>query len=65
MARAGLFDSREPPAFWAILDESLIRRPVLPPEEMAELLEHIAELVQRHAAPFCRSFRKPPQPIRS
>ena len=45
LARAKLFDSENPPAFWAILDESLIRRRVLPDEGMAELLEHIAEVV--------------------
>ncbi|GGN61602.1 transcriptional regulator [Streptomyces albiflavescens] len=44
-ARAELFDAEKPPAFWAILDESLIRRQVLPNEGMAELLEHIAEVV--------------------
>ncbi|MDT9682127.1 helix-turn-helix transcriptional regulator [Streptomyces sp. TRM76323] len=42
LGRATIFRKEEPPAFWAILDESVIRRAVLPPEEMAELLEHIA-----------------------
>ncbi|MFJ4832388.1 helix-turn-helix domain-containing protein [Streptomyces sp. NPDC088747] len=46
MARAELFGSENPPRFWAILDESLIRRPALTNERMAELLEHIAELVR-------------------
>ncbi|WP_112467832.1 helix-turn-helix domain-containing protein [Streptomyces triticisoli] len=45
-ARAALFDAENPPKFWAILDESLIRRPVLPGEQMAELLEHIAQVVR-------------------
>ncbi|MFI1359570.1 helix-turn-helix domain-containing protein [Streptomyces sp. NPDC020898] len=47
MGRAVLFDSEKPPAFWAILDESLLHRRVLPDEGMAELLEHIATLVKR------------------
>ncbi|MEU9186494.1 helix-turn-helix transcriptional regulator [Streptomyces sp. NPDC048484] len=46
MARADLFNSEKPPAFWAILDESLIRRRTLPDEEMAELLEHIVEVAK-------------------
>ncbi|MGW2417934.1 helix-turn-helix domain-containing protein [Streptomyces sp. NPDC001709] len=47
MERAKLFDSDSPPKFWAILDESLIRRPALPDVRMAELLEHIAQVVKR------------------
>ncbi|MFH8609556.1 helix-turn-helix domain-containing protein [Streptomyces sp. NPDC018029] len=50
MGRANLFERDKPPELWAILDESVIRRRVLPPEEMAELLEHIAETVQRTRA---------------
>ncbi|MFC7264052.1 helix-turn-helix domain-containing protein [Streptomyces lutosisoli] len=46
MARAELFGSESPPAFWAILDESLIRRPALPDEKMAKLLGHIAQVVR-------------------
>jgi transcriptional regulator with XRE-family HTH domain len=46
MARAALFDAENPPKFWAILDESLIRRPVLRDEGMAELLDHIAHVVR-------------------
>ncbi|MEV8537522.1 helix-turn-helix transcriptional regulator [Streptomyces sp. NPDC051572] len=42
--RAELFDSEIPPKFWAVLDESLLRRRVLPNEQMAELLEHIAQV---------------------
>lgn len=45
MQRAELFDAERPPAFWAILDESLIRRSLLPDQEMAELLEHILGVV--------------------
>ncbi|MCX4881536.1 helix-turn-helix transcriptional regulator [Streptomyces sp. NBC_00847] len=46
MTRAVLFDSDNPPKFWAILDESLIRRPALPDEQMAELLSHMAQAVR-------------------
>ncbi|MCX4813256.1 helix-turn-helix transcriptional regulator [Streptomyces sp. NBC_01239] len=45
MGRAGLFESETPPKFWAILDESVIRRRVLSNERMSELLEHIALVV--------------------
>ncbi|MEV6570381.1 helix-turn-helix transcriptional regulator [Streptomyces sp. NPDC051577] len=47
MVRSNLFDGESPPEFWAILDESVIRRPVLPPAQMAELLEHILFVVRR------------------
>lgn len=45
LERAGLFqgDSRAP-IYWAVLHESLLRHPILPPAEMAEQLDHIAEL---------------------
>ncbi|MFF4955277.1 helix-turn-helix domain-containing protein [Streptomyces chattanoogensis] len=46
MSRTAVFEGANPPKFWAILDESLIRRQVLPDEQMAELLEHIAEVVR-------------------
>ncbi|MEV6960001.1 helix-turn-helix transcriptional regulator [Streptomyces sp. NPDC051207] len=44
--RASLFTSEAPPKFWAVLDESVIRRRVLPPAGMAELLGHIAEVIR-------------------
>jgi transcriptional regulator with XRE-family HTH domain len=44
--RARLFAGESPPKFWAVLDESVIRRRVLPPAGMAELLDHIAEVVR-------------------
>ncbi|MET9319868.1 helix-turn-helix transcriptional regulator [Streptomyces sp. NPDC003038] len=46
MARARLFGQESPPEYWAILDESLIRRPVLDAEATAELLEHIAHVIR-------------------
>ncbi|WP_308289015.1 DUF5753 domain-containing protein [Streptomyces erythrochromogenes] len=47
MGRAKLFDGECPPDFWAVLDESVLRRPVLPAPQMAELLEYIAAVVRR------------------
>ncbi|WP_411143294.1 helix-turn-helix domain-containing protein [Streptomyces sp. x-80] len=46
LSRAELFDGEDPPEFWAILDEPLLRRRVLPAERMAEQLEHIADVVK-------------------
>ncbi|MGW7079666.1 helix-turn-helix domain-containing protein [Streptomyces sp. NPDC054866] len=46
MERASLWEREEPPAFWAILHESLIRRPLLPPGQMSNLLEHILTVIQ-------------------
>ncbi|MFB7914650.1 helix-turn-helix domain-containing protein [Streptomyces sp. NPDC056061] len=47
LQRARLFDEPAKPEYWAVLHETLIRQPILPPEEMAEQLEHIAALVRR------------------
>ncbi|MEU3504230.1 helix-turn-helix transcriptional regulator [Streptomyces hundungensis] len=47
-ARVSLFQQDRAPEFWAILDESVLRRPVLPPLKMAELLEHVLDVM--HAA---------------
>lgn len=46
MERATLFDQERPPEFWAILDESVIRRRPIAPHLMAELLEHIVEMTE-------------------
>ncbi|QRX92694.1 MULTISPECIES: helix-turn-helix domain-containing protein [Streptomyces] len=46
MSRAVIFDAEAPPKFWVILSESLVRRPALQGEQMAELLEHIARVVR-------------------
>ncbi|GAA2419373.1 helix-turn-helix transcriptional regulator [Streptomyces mauvecolor] len=45
MDRTALWKRESPPAFWVILHESLISRPLLPPEGMAEQLEHIGDVV--------------------
>ncbi|MET7847284.1 helix-turn-helix transcriptional regulator [Streptomyces avermitilis] len=46
MERAKLWKREDRPAFWAIVHEALIRNPLLPKEEMAPQLEHIAHVVQ-------------------
>lgn len=46
LERAKLWKSEHRPSFWAILHESLIRKPLLPPVEMAEQLEHIAHVIR-------------------
>ncbi|WOX11988.1 helix-turn-helix transcriptional regulator [Streptomyces sp. N50] len=46
MARAKLWQREERPAFWAIVREELIRKPLLPSEEMATQLEHIADVIR-------------------
>ncbi|MFI6726487.1 helix-turn-helix transcriptional regulator [Streptomyces sp. R-74717] len=48
MARASLFeDDHKTPEYWAILPESLLRHPILPPEQAVEQLERIAALATR------------------
>ncbi|MFI7100101.1 Scr1 family TA system antitoxin-like transcriptional regulator [Streptomyces sp. NPDC050161] len=44
--RAELWRRPDRPVYWAILHERLIRRSLLPPLEMAEQLEHIAETIR-------------------
>ncbi|MCX4779771.1 helix-turn-helix domain-containing protein [Streptomyces sp. NBC_01264] len=46
VARAQLFRGEMPPSYWVVLDESLIRRQVVPAGAMAELLDHIASVVR-------------------
>ncbi|MEW1643072.1 helix-turn-helix transcriptional regulator [Streptomyces sp. NPDC091219] len=48
LARARLFeDNHSTPEYWAILHESLLTDPILPPLEMAEQLDRIVELTER------------------
>ncbi|SEE25758.1 Transcriptional regulator, contains XRE-family HTH domain [Streptomyces sp. 3213] len=44
--RAKLWKREDPPAFWVILHEQLISKPLLPPDEMAEQLHHVASVVR-------------------
>lgn len=46
--RAKLWERDEHPSFWVVLHESLIRKPLLPPEEMAVQLEHIGQVISRN-----------------
>ncbi len=49
LARARLFEEdHSTPEYWVILHESLITEPILPPLEMAEQLDRIVELAERH-----------------
>ncbi|WSQ08583.1 helix-turn-helix transcriptional regulator [Streptomyces sp. NBC_01231] len=49
LARARLFeDDHSTPEYWAILHESLILDPILPPQEMADQLDLIAGLAERY-----------------
>ncbi|WP_326766046.1 helix-turn-helix transcriptional regulator [Streptomyces sp. NBC_01591] len=48
LARAQLFErNHRTPQYWTILSESLLRLPILPPQQMAEQLEHVAALTRR------------------
>lgn len=48
LARARLFeDDHSTPEYWAVLHESLLTDPILPPPEMAEQLDRIVELAER------------------
>lgn len=48
LARARLFeDDHRTPEYWAILPESLLRQPILPPEQTVEQLERIVVLAKR------------------
>jgi hypothetical protein len=46
MQRAEIWKREERPAFWAILHEDLIRKPLLAPAEMAAQLDHIAHVIR-------------------
>lgn len=50
--RAWLFEDQRAPESWLVLHESILRDPIIPPNEMAEQLAHIAEVArQRRAFP--------------
>ncbi|ANZ17074.1 helix-turn-helix transcriptional regulator [Streptomyces noursei] len=46
LARAEFWERDDRATYWGILHEPLIRKPLLPPDEMAEQLEHIATLMR-------------------
>ncbi|MEU3222131.1 helix-turn-helix transcriptional regulator [Streptomyces sp. NPDC006976] len=47
LQRAKLFEEPKKPEYWVILHESLLRHPIIPSAEMAQQLDHIADLVRR------------------
>ncbi|MFE3553083.1 helix-turn-helix domain-containing protein [Streptomyces kronopolitis] len=65
MARAGLFEGgHKTPEYWAILHESLLRHPILPPEEMADQLNHISALTRsRRIVPQILPWNCGPHPL--
>ncbi|MCC5478696.1 helix-turn-helix domain-containing protein [Streptomyces sp. NPDC059680] len=46
LQRAEIWEREERPSFWAVLHESLVRKPLLPPTQMSEQLEHIAHVIR-------------------
>nr|WP_241670596.1 helix-turn-helix transcriptional regulator [Streptomyces lavendulae] len=49
-ARAWLFEDKDSPESWVVLHESVLRQPFLPPDEMAEQLAHVAEVMRKRRA---------------
>lgn len=47
LARAHIFNGPNPPQYWAVLDETIVRRSVGGPAAMAEQLHHIAAVARR------------------
>jgi hypothetical protein len=47
MARQRIFDRPKPPAFWAVLDEGLLRRPIGGAKVMHDQLVHLADMGER------------------
>ncbi|MFF4495682.1 helix-turn-helix domain-containing protein [Streptomyces sp. NPDC001546] len=47
LERGRLFEHPQRPEYWVILHESLLRSPLLPPQEMADQLDHVAVLARR------------------
>jgi hypothetical protein len=46
LKRADIWKREERPSFWAVLHESLVRRPLLPSADMGVQLEHIAHVIR-------------------
>lgn len=46
VGRAKLWQRENPPTYWAILREALIRQPLLPPKDIAHQLEHILDVIR-------------------
>lgn len=52
MARQGALSRSDPPEIWAVLDESVISRPVGGPAVMSQQLQHLVELSNRPNTPL-------------
>lgn len=65
MVRARPFeDAHKTPVYWAIPHESILRHPILPPEEMTEQLDRTAALARRHRiAPQILPWNSGPHPF--
>jgi transcriptional regulator with XRE-family HTH domain len=66
VARACLFEGgdRRTPEYWAILHESLLRHPILPPEAAADQLDRLAELSRsRRIVPQILPWNCGPHPL--
>lgn len=59
MGRAKLFDGECPPDFWAVLDESVLRRPAFPRRRWRSCWS-TSRPWSAGPGPFCRSSRKRP-----
>jgi transcriptional regulator with XRE-family HTH domain len=47
MQRQALLDRDEPPSFWAVIDEAVLRRPTGSPATMRGQLKHLADMAHR------------------
>lgn len=64
LQRAKLFDNPKKPEYWTILHESLLWESILPPEAMAEQLDHIAALAKhRRIVPQVLLWNAPTRPF--
>nr|WP_031027090.1 helix-turn-helix transcriptional regulator [Streptomyces sp. NRRL WC-3725] len=46
-SRAWLFEDKDSPDSWVVLHESVLLHPILPPNEMAEQLAHLVEVLRK------------------
>lgn len=49
-ARAWLFEDKDSPESWVVLHESVLWQPLLPPDEWAEQLAHVVEVMRKRRA---------------
>ncbi|PWG09432.1 transcriptional regulator [Streptomyces sp. V2] len=68
MKRGARLDDPMTPVVWALLEEGVLRRPVVPPPVMAEQLEHIADLGEKerirvHVLPYGKGVQMLDGPV--